>query len=218
MLQSRVDATWLCHHCIIVNIFSGDLCIIDLRTKSNLINNRPTGLDSGQSKTVLELCIFKKFQSYDNNYKRLFVMWLCNRLKNLVTLYFRLDPEKPTSCATPATSWSRTRRPACPSSAASPPEESWSESGKIQEPILRSQVYFGVGPPFFPIILFGSTTLSTGISGISLQMQRPVTSQLHGSVSQREHLVFHYGSNSTRKWSRFTYNISIVNFSAPRIA
>jgi hypothetical protein len=28
-------------------------------------------------------------------------------------------------------------------------------------------------------------------------MQWPLTSQLHGSVSQREHLVFRYGSNSS---------------------
>jgi hypothetical protein len=30
-----------------------------------------------------------------------------------------------------------------------------------------------------------------------LHMQWPLTSQLHGSVSQREQLVFCYGSNST---------------------
>jgi hypothetical protein len=47
-----------------------------------------------------------------------------------------------------------------------------------------------LGPPFFPIILFGSTTLLTGMTGISLHMQWPLTSQLHGSVSQRERLVF----------------------------
>jgi hypothetical protein len=49
---------------------------------------------------------------------------------------------------------------------------------------------------FFTIILFGSTTLLTGITGISLHMQWPLTSQLHGSVSQREQLCFCYGSNS----------------------
>jgi hypothetical protein len=53
------------------------------------------------------------------------------------------------------------------------------------------------GPPFFPIIHFGSTTLLTGMTGNSLHMQWPLTSQSHGSVSQREHLVFHYRSNST---------------------
>jgi hypothetical protein len=37
-----------------------------------------------------------------------------------------------------------------------------------------------LGPPFFPIILFGSTTLLTGKTGISLHMQWPLTSQLHG--------------------------------------
>jgi hypothetical protein len=44
-------------------------------------------------------------------------------------------------------------------------------------------------PPFFLIILFGSTTLLTRMTGNSLHMQWPLTSQLHGSVSQREQLV-----------------------------
>jgi hypothetical protein len=39
--------------------------------------------------------------------------------------------------------------------------------------------------------------LLTRMTGNSLHMQRPLISQLHGSVSQREQLVFHYGSNST---------------------
>jgi hypothetical protein len=39
--------------------------------------------------------------------------------------------------------------------------------------------------------------LLTGMTGISLHMQWPLTSQSHGSVSQREQLVFRYGSNST---------------------
>jgi hypothetical protein len=42
---------------------------------------------------------------------------------------------------------------------------------------------------FFPIILLGSTTLLTRMTGISLHMQWPLTSQSHGSVSQREQLV-----------------------------
>jgi hypothetical protein len=63
---------------------------------------------------------------------------------------------------------------------------------------MDSQGFFGqrplvplllLGPPFFLIILFGSTTLLTGMTGISLHMQWPLTSQLHGSVSQREQLV-----------------------------
>jgi hypothetical protein len=37
-----------------------------------------------------------------------------------------------------------------------------------------------LAPPFFPIILFGSTTLLTGMTGNSLHMQWPLTSQLHG--------------------------------------
>jgi hypothetical protein len=43
-----------------------------------------------------------------------------------------------------------------------------------------------LGPPFFPIILFGFSTLLTGMTGNSLHMQWPLTSQSHGSVSQRE--------------------------------
>jgi hypothetical protein len=48
-----------------------------------------------------------------------------------------------------------------------------------------------LGPPFFPIILFGSTTtLLTRMTSSSLRMQWPLTSQSHGSVSQREQLDF----------------------------
>jgi hypothetical protein len=56
-------------------------------------------------------------------------------------------------------------------------------------------------PPPWPSIFsdysFRSTALLTGMTGISLHMQWPLTSQSHSSVSQREQLVFHYGSNST---------------------
>jgi hypothetical protein len=52
-----------------------------------------------------------------------------------------------------------------------------------QQPLVP---FLLLGPPFFPIILFGSTTLLTGMTGISLHMQWPLTSQLHGSISQRE--------------------------------
>jgi hypothetical protein len=41
-------------------------------------------------------------------------------------------------------------------------------------------------PSIFVIILFGSTTLLTGMTGISLHLQWPLTFQTHGSVSQRE--------------------------------
>jgi hypothetical protein len=47
-----------------------------------------------------------------------------------------------------------------------------------------------LGSPFFPIILFGSTTLLIRMTGISLHMQWPLTSQPLGSVSQREQLDF----------------------------
>jgi hypothetical protein len=36
----------------------------------------------------------------------------------------------------------------------------------------------------------GSTTLLTGMTGISLHMQLPLTTQSRGSASQREQLVF----------------------------
>jgi hypothetical protein len=62
-----------------------------------------------------------------------------------------------------------------------------------------------LGPPFFQIILFGSTTLLIAMTGISLHMQWPLTSQLHGSVSQREQLFFCYGANSMPMF----YNIKI---------
>jgi hypothetical protein len=42
-----------------------------------------------------------------------------------------------------------------------------------------------LGPPFFPIILFGYTTLLAGMTGISLHIQWPLTSQLRGSVSKK---------------------------------
>jgi hypothetical protein len=45
-----------------------------------------------------------------------------------------------------------------------------------------------LGPPFFPINVFfwgGGTTLLPGMTSISLHMQWPLTSLLHGSVSQR---------------------------------
>jgi hypothetical protein len=37
-------------------------------------------------------------------------------------------------------------------------------------------------PSVFPIILFFSTTLSTGMTGFSLHMLWPLTSQSHGSI------------------------------------
>jgi hypothetical protein len=47
-----------------------------------------------------------------------------------------------------------------------------------------------LGLPFFSDYSFWSTTLLTGMTGIPLHMQWPLTSQLHGSVSQREQLFF----------------------------
>jgi hypothetical protein len=45
---------------------------------------------------------------------------------------------------------------------------------------------------FFAIILLGSTTLLTWMTGISLRMQWPLPSQSHGSFSQWEQLFFCY--------------------------
>jgi hypothetical protein len=39
-------------------------------------------------------------------------------------------------------------------------------------------------PSIFPIILFGSTTLSNGMTGISFRMQWPLTSQSQGRLLQ----------------------------------
>jgi hypothetical protein len=44
------------------------------------------------------------------------------------------------------------------------------------------------------------------MTGISLHMQWPLTSQSHGIVSQREQLVFCYGSNSTLVLSQSVYH------------
>jgi hypothetical protein len=45
-------------------------------------------------------------------------------------------------------------------------------------------------PYIFPIIHFGYTTLLTGMTGISLHLQWPLTPQSHGSFTQREPLFF----------------------------
>jgi hypothetical protein len=62
-----------------------------------------------------------------------------------------------------------------------------------------------LGPPFFPIMLFGSTTLLTGMTGISLHMQWPLTSQSHGSDSQRDQLVFFVKDLTPRPLKNLNY-------------
>jgi hypothetical protein len=75
--------------------------------------------------------------------------------------------------------------------------------GKKLAIVLKTNVaivFFSVSDPlclssslalhFFPIILFWSTTLLTGMTGISLHLQWPLTSQSHGSLSQRQQLFF----------------------------
>jgi hypothetical protein len=42
-----------------------------------------------------------------------------------------------------------------------------------------------LGPPFFSIILFRTTSLLTRMISISFHMHWPLTSQSHGSFSQR---------------------------------
>jgi hypothetical protein len=52
-----------------------------------------------------------------------------------------------------------------------------------------------LGPPFFPDYSFWvHQTLLTRMTGISLLIKWPLTSQSHGNVSQREQLVFHYST------------------------
>jgi hypothetical protein len=45
-----------------------------------------------------------------------------------------------------------------------------------------------LGPQFFPIILFGSTTLLTGVTGNSLHMQWPLTSYLFKKMLRKKQL------------------------------
>jgi hypothetical protein len=90
------------------------------------------------------------------------------------------------------------------------------------------RVFWGVSGPlclstsalqfFYPIILFGSTTLLTGMmTGISLHMQWPLTSQSHGSFSQREQLAFCYRSNST-PYRTIVYNVQLFeNYIWPQL-
>jgi hypothetical protein len=52
------------------------------------------------------------------------------------------------------------------------------------------------GPPCFPISLFSSATLLTGMTSNSFHMQWPLTSQSHSSFLKESDCVFRYGSNS----------------------
>jgi hypothetical protein len=61
---------------------------------------------------------------------------------------------------------------------------------RIYRFIRRKELIGVFSPPPRPS-LFGPTTLLTGMTGISLHMQWPLTSQLRGSVSQREQLFFY---------------------------
>jgi hypothetical protein len=47
-----------------------------------------------------------------------------------------------------------------------------------------------IGPAFFLIILFLSNTLLTEMTGSSLHMQLPLTSQLHGSFLKENNWFF----------------------------
>jgi hypothetical protein len=49
---------------------------------------------------------------------------------------------------------------------------------------------FLLGPPFLPIILFLFTTFLTGMTGISLHVQRPLTSQSHNSFLKQNNCCF----------------------------
>jgi hypothetical protein len=47
-----------------------------------------------------------------------------------------------------------------------------------------------LGPPFFPNILFLSTTLLAGMTGVSWHIQWPLNSQSHGSFLKEKQLFF----------------------------
>jgi hypothetical protein len=55
-----------------------------------------------------------------------------------------------------------------------------------------------LGPPFFPVILFVSTTLLNGMTGISLHcaMQWLLTSQLHGSFFKENKCFFFFAEQT----------------------
>jgi hypothetical protein len=58
-----------------------------------------------------------------------------------------------------------------------------------------------LGPSFFPIIIFLSTTLLTGTTGISLQVQWPLTSK--SQTVQCFHIVEqHFADNLKKKLAK----------------
>jgi hypothetical protein len=69
----------------------------------------------------------------------------------------------------------------------------WYQTQRVKNFTIINNIFFfwgGGGSPPPIILLLGSITLLSGMTGISLHMQWPLTSQLHGSVSQREQLDF----------------------------
>jgi hypothetical protein len=55
-------------------------------------------------------------------------------------------------------------------------------------------------PAFFLIILFLSTTLSTGMTGISLHMHWPLTLQSHGSIIKENNCFFVTDQTPCQEW------------------
>jgi hypothetical protein len=80
-----------------------------------------------------------------------------------------------------------------------------------------------LGPPFFPIILFWFTALLTRMTSISLHKQWSLTSQSHGSVSQREQLFFSLWIKLHAKLEIFCWRFKVLlilfsNFSRLQIS
>jgi hypothetical protein len=73
---------------------------------------------------------------------------------------------------------------------------------KIYQGFFGSATPFAFPPPFFRLFIFVHRLVNQDDRHLLahcafMHMQWPLTSQSHGSVSQKEQLVFHYRSNST---------------------
>jgi hypothetical protein len=60
----------------------------------------------------------------------------------------------------------------------------------LNEAIFLGQPFLLLGPPFFPVILFLSTTQLTKMTGSSLHMQMALTTQSHGSFLKENNWFF----------------------------
>jgi hypothetical protein len=67
-------------------------------------------------------------------------------------------------------------------------------------------------PPFFLIILFFSTTLSTGMTGISLHMQWPLSSQSDVSILKVNNRFVITDQNPRQLWKSSFVSFAILGF------